>query len=85
MNKISVKASYPSPGRLNIVFSPPIQTWRFPGFSREEEGRRAALDACRLAVRQKSVDRDDPPTTEIEGAIEAALVPFMSDGRITVP
>ncbi len=85
MNKISVTATYPGPGRLNIVFSPPIQTWRFPAYSLESDGRRAALDACRLAIRSKSAAGDEPPTKEIEAAVEAALAALVEGGQIKLP
>jgi hypothetical protein len=84
MNKIKVEASYPAPGRLNIVFKPPLQTWRFPGYARENDGRRAALDACRDAVRQRSADAEPPPG-EIETAVEAALATLVENGSITLP
>jgi hypothetical protein len=83
---IGVRASYPSPGRLNIAFTPPLQTWRFPTFRREDEGRTLALDACREAIRaQTKTGRPDAPVADIEAAVEAALEHLVDEGKITVP
>ena len=84
MSRITVVASYPGPGKLNLAFTPPIQTWRFPGYPRENEGRRAALDACQDAVRVWSADTDPPPR-QIEAAVEAALAALVESGLIKLP
>jgi hypothetical protein len=78
-------ASYPGPGKLNITFSPPIQTWRFPAHTRENEGRAAALEACRDAVRQQSTDGEDAPLPRIQQAVEAALASLVQAGSISLP
>ena len=84
--RIGVTASYPRPGRLNIVFTPPLQTWRFPAFRREEEGRALALGVCRDAIRAQSrADRADAPVAEIEAAVEAVLEQLVQEGKISVP
>lgn len=83
--RIRVEASYPSPGRLNIVFDPPLQSWRFPSHKREQEGLAVALGACRDAVRRQSRGRDsDAPTAQIESAVEEALATLIENGTITV-
>jgi hypothetical protein len=84
--RITVEASYPDLGRLNLAFTPPIQTWRFPGHVREHEGRAAALDACRDAVRRQSAESGtDAPIAQIKAAVEAALLPLVESGSITLP
>jgi hypothetical protein len=83
---ITVAASYPAPGHLNLVFSPPLQTWRFPSHRREYEGRSLALDACRKAIRNQSPGNDaDAPLTQIEAAVEAVLASLVEEGTITLP
>ncbi len=87
MNKhIMVAASYPAAGRLNLAFSPPLQTWRFPSHRREHEGRSLALDACRDAIRKQATGgASDAPIPQIEAAVEAALALLVEAGTITLP
>jgi hypothetical protein len=86
MSRITVTASYPDAGSLNLVFTPPLQTWRFPGYAGgEAAGRRAVLDACRDAVREHSEKTDSPPVEEIETAVETVLAALVAEGRITTP
>ena len=83
--RIRVEASYPSPGRLNIAFNPPLQSWRFPTHKREQEGLELALGACRDAVRRQSRGRDaDAPTAQIEEAVEEVLATLLSNGTIVI-
>jgi hypothetical protein len=84
--RITVTASYPGQGRLNLVFSPPIQTWRFPAHQRESDGRAAALGVCRDAVRSQSThDGTDAPPAQIAAAVAAALETLVENGSITLP
>ncbi len=84
--RITVVASYPGPGRLNLAFTPPIQTWRFPAHQRENDGRTAALNDCRDAVRrQSSGSGTDAPIGAIQSAVEAALEVLVEKGSIALP